>query len=663
MTAMWDGFADSFWTRDYITGVKSAQELINQGIEQNKSLLSLLQAKSKALIACSDILVKACAKHDKQYPFSHDTNILLTSAAINELREDYFCEASLQKKWSEQLEYLVIGPFEKWNKNYAKRVGSLSSTIQVKIENYNSRLLHVQRLKSSLLNPKQRGHRKSSSLSSINSRTQGSNKKLESEMPFILAGKNYSNDEFSKFLSTLKKTMNKVSNSQPAEYVTHDVDFQKALSYTLPGSEKSKLEQMTDELAALDMVNVKERTDKSVGTPNSNVQLTQKAINLINTNQEDSLDSSSFFSTQNENKPVSFSNDLDKYYLAFSNLEQSRIELEQYLFTYYKELEKCEIDRLSAIETILADHSGCFSSFTTRLESVVSNQTKTTRSLDKLQDLSNQVKRYYTGYFTSVSNADLFLQNGYESPIKSYSFLDTQISRVVPEVLMYLVDGYSYIKDFDALYTIWTKEVPLKKAYELKSILLNNAIIDVVPILEKYPLHTIAFSLKLCLLEFSDSLIRSSFYDYFNALYSTYTEDKDIEHRVYSIRQCLLHLHSTPLRLLEDLISHFKFFADSAQFSRDDLYKIAKIIAPCILRPPKNVTRISVEDTHPVSLVLDLLQEFKQLFGNLERSVTPPIEMERALTPINTSPTKLKSSRSSSPIKLPSPTKLFRPFS
>ncbi|WBW73212.1 RhoGAP Rga9 [Schizosaccharomyces osmophilus] len=688
MITMWDGFSNSFWTRDYITGVKSAQELINQGIEQNKSLLFLLQTKSKALIACSDILAKACAKHDKQYPFSHETNILLTTAAINELREDYFCEASLQKKWSEQLEALVISPFEKWNKTYTKRVGSLLATIQVKVDNYNSRLVHVQRLKSSMVNPKQRGHRKSSSLSSISTSTRSSNTRIESDIPYILAGKSYSNDEFSKLLSSLKESINKVSNNNPAEHATHGTNFQKALSYTLPGLDKPKLEQITDDLAALDIVNVREGLDQPTNASSSNVHLTQKAFNLINAVQVDSLDSSSYFTTPNEQKQHSIPSVFDKYNLAFSNLEQSRIELEQYLFTYYKALEKCELDRLSAVETIFTDNSQCFSGFISGLENVVSNQNKTTRSLDKLQDLSNQVKRYYTGYFTSISNADLFLQNAYESPGKSNSSIDTQISRIVPEVLTYLIDGYSYIKDFDgiefhynfitnslALYTIWTKEVPLKKAYELKLILLS-AIVDLVPVLEKYPLHIIAFSLKLCLLEMSDSLIRSSFYDYFNALYLTYTEDKDIEHRVYSIRQCLLHLHSTQLRLLEDIISHFHFFADSAQFSRDDLYRIAKIISPCklyptnldlmllgILRPPKNVNQISIEDTHPISLVVDLIQEFRQIFGNLERSVTPPIEMERALTPINTSPTKLKSSRSSSPIKMPSPTKLFRPFS
>ncbi|EPX72829.1 RhoGAP [Schizosaccharomyces octosporus yFS286] len=659
---MWDGFTNSFWSRDYITGVKSAQELINQGIEQNKSLLFLLQAKSKALIACSDILVKACLKHDKQYPFSHETNILLTNAAIHELREDYFCEASLQKKWSEQLEALVINPFEKWNKSYTKRVGSLSASIQVKIDNYNSRLIHVQRLKSSILNPKQRGHRKSSSLGSINTSTRNSNSKIESDIPYILAGKNYSNDEFSKLLLSLKDSINKVNHNSPAEPVAHGANFQKALSYTLPGLDKPQLEQVTEDLASLDILDVQERLDKSTNVRDLNIHLTQKASDLIKTIQVDSLDSSAYLTVPSEQKNYSIPSVLDKYYLAFSNLEQSRLELEQHLFTYYKALENCEIDRLSAIKTIFTDNSQCFSGFISGLESVVSNQIKTTRSLDKLQDLSNQIKRYYTGYFTSISNADLFLQNASEFPGKSNSSIDTQVSTIVPEVLTYLIDGYSYIKDFDALYTVWTKEVPLRNAYELKSILLN-ATTDLVPVLEKYPLHIIAFSLKLCLLEMSDSLIRSSFYDYFNALYLTYTEDKDIEHRVYSIRQCLLHLHSTPLRTLEDIISHFHFFADSAQFSKDHLYKIAKIISPCILRPPKNVNQISIEDTHPISLVVDLIQEFRQLFGNLERSVTPPIEMERALTPINTSPTKLKSSRSSSPIKMPSPTKLFRPFS
>lgn len=38
---MWDGFSNSFWSRDYITGINRAQRLINEGVEQNEKRMHM----------------------------------------------------------------------------------------------------------------------------------------------------------------------------------------------------------------------------------------------------------------------------------------------------------------------------------------------------------------------------------------------------------------------------------------------------------------------------------------------------------------------------------------------------------------------------------------------------------------------------------------------
>ncbi|CAB52580.2 RhoGAP Rga9 [Schizosaccharomyces pombe] len=670
---MWDGFSNSFWSRDYITGINRAQRLINEGVEQNEKLLQLLHIRAKSASSCSDLLFKSFSKFNKHHPLNEESNDLPSDAAIHQLYESYLMEASLHKKLGEQLNILVINPFANWSKKYSRRVDEIVSAAIVKINNYNSRFSHVNSKKSNLTDrkpiPTSRKSNKSDSLASALSQLDINPSNVNKFDGLInIVDHPYTAEEFANVLLKLMKasTVKRKSYSHLGDYelVTNCSLLFEAIKTTFGLEKDSYVVKAGNQLIQHGLIRLLGIRRVFENDPEIDAQFTTKSQQLLKSYHLSILEVDPYFQV---NDPITATNDdpvLQKYNLAYDNLEQCRHELELYLFMVFKDLEQAELDRLNAVKSVLVECSNYSGNFIPSLNSIFIDNLNSFKNLDSLRDMSTQINKHYTGYFIPVSNNELSTKDEYLFLQKSSLTEDNLIVSLVPKILAYLLDAYSYERDEEVLSCVWTTEVPLKDAFDLKSVLRKTDNVESVlnACVEKYTLSSITCSLRLCLLEFPDSLIRSSFYDYFKAIYTTYTDFEDLDHRLYSIKKCLLHLHSTPLHILEEIIRHLSAYAISIRMKDGQIRHLAKIISPCVLRPPDDLNIIPVEDTHPTLLVIDLINEFENLFADLERPSTPPVEIERALTPITTSPQKLKLPRSSSPCKNPSPTRRFRPF-
>jgi len=196
----------------------------------------------------------------------------------------------------------------------------------------------------------------------------------------------------------------------------------------------------------------------------------------------------------------------EKYKVAVRRLDELRCQLEEAIFEHLKFLERCELDRLKAIKTIILDFSGTISNVIPSLQSTVDKMMLYQETVQPLGDLRYLLENYRTGGF--IPKVTVY-ENYYNSADEQTFGVDLEararadrkrVPAIITSILTFLDNRYPDLEGDEARRGVWLVEVPLQQTHRLRSV-LNTGKPFSLDILDQFEIPIIASVLKLYLLE------------------------------------------------------------------------------------------------------------------------------------------------------------------
>ena len=195
-----------------------------------------------------------------------------------------------------------------------------------------------------------------------------------------------------------------------------------------------------------------------------------------------------------------------RYKAGVRKLDHIRCQLEEAIVDHLKYLERCELDRLKAMKTIILDFSGTISNVIPSLQSTVDKMMLYQETVQPMSDLRYLLENYRTGGFAPKV---VVYENYYNSADEQTFGVDLEqraradrkrVPALVTTILTFLDRRYPDLEGDEARRSIWLVDVPLHQTHRLRDV-LNNGKPFTVETLEPYDVPIIASVLKLYLLE------------------------------------------------------------------------------------------------------------------------------------------------------------------
>jgi len=196
----------------------------------------------------------------------------------------------------------------------------------------------------------------------------------------------------------------------------------------------------------------------------------------------------------------------DKYKASVKKLDDMRCELEEAIFVHLKFLERCELDRLKAIKTVILDFSGSLSNVIPSLQSTVDNMMLYQETVQPAGDLRYFLENYRTGGFAPR----VMVYENYYNKVDEQTFgVDLEpraradrkrVPIIITSLLTYLDHHYPDLEGDEARRGVWLHEVPLAQTHKLRA-LVNNGKPPAEGVFSEFDIPTVASLLKLYLLE------------------------------------------------------------------------------------------------------------------------------------------------------------------
>jgi hypothetical protein len=195
----------------------------------------------------------------------------------------------------------------------------------------------------------------------------------------------------------------------------------------------------------------------------------------------------------------------DKYKAGVIKLDEMRCELEEAIFVHLKFLERCELDRLKAIKTVVLDFSGTISNVIPSLQSTVDKMMLFQETVQPLGDLRYLLENYRTGSF--VPKVTIY-ENYYNRVDDQVFGVDLEararadkkrVPIIVTTILTYLDHHYPDLEGDEARRGVWLVDVPLAQTHKLRQKVNGKTIPP--DVFSEFDIPTVASLLKLYLLE------------------------------------------------------------------------------------------------------------------------------------------------------------------
>lgn len=196
----------------------------------------------------------------------------------------------------------------------------------------------------------------------------------------------------------------------------------------------------------------------------------------------------------------------ERYKAGVRKLDLLRCQLEEAIVEHLKFMERCELDRLKAIKSVILDFSGAISNAIPSLQSTVDKMMLYQETVQPLGDLRYLLENYRTGGFApKVQVYDNYYNSADEQTfgvdLEARARADKKrVPNVITSILTFLDNHYPDLEGDEARRGIWLVDVPLHLTHRLRDEINNGK--PVTPeILEKYEIPIVASVLKLYLLE------------------------------------------------------------------------------------------------------------------------------------------------------------------
>lgn len=196
----------------------------------------------------------------------------------------------------------------------------------------------------------------------------------------------------------------------------------------------------------------------------------------------------------------------EKYRAAVVKLDELRCGLEEAIGMHLTFLERCELDRLKAIKTVVLDFSGAIGNVIPSLQSTVDKMLLFQETVQPLGDLRYLVENYRTGSFVPR----VVVYENYYNQVDGQTFgVDLEararadkkrVPTLVTTLLTYLDHHYPDLEGDEARRGVWLVDVPLGQTHKLRA-LVNDGKPVSQDVLGQFDIPTVANLLKLYLLE------------------------------------------------------------------------------------------------------------------------------------------------------------------
>lgn len=196
----------------------------------------------------------------------------------------------------------------------------------------------------------------------------------------------------------------------------------------------------------------------------------------------------------------------DKYKASVKKLDELRCELEELIFLHLKFLERCELDRLKAIKTVILDFTGTIGNVIPSLQSSVDKMMLFQETVQPLGDLRYLLENYRTGSFIPKV---IVYENYYNKVDEQIFGVDLEararadkkrVPIIITTILTYLDNHYPDLEGDEARRGVWLLDVPLAQTHKLR-VKINDGKPVPPEVFDEFDIPTVASLLKLYLLE------------------------------------------------------------------------------------------------------------------------------------------------------------------
>ncbi|KAL8410020.1 hypothetical protein RB594_008206 [Gaeumannomyces avenae] len=669
------GFSDSFWSNDYAAGLGVLFGKLQQGVIENRQVLTIARLRAESEEVYGQRLADIAPTVDKvQGGFSRDDGATVRKA-YEGVRTEMEEGAKNHKKIAQNIRDLVVNPFSRWCDAHEQRVQDSQDELQSRIKAHDKQAELVKKLRSNYFN-------KCRLVEDLEEEDklafQDPENSPKGKVPEIKVEKEEAVEEDQIFeigddtyqLETMKKILrhmlenikmgetkvpilgtytNTSAGADIVEYLQRHMD-----STTVAYAERIGQDLVTNKFlrlvgnvgntfanssklfyqwtpAAFKLAGVPEKkmtvsrtlsmqTTGSDGSESPVVGTVSEYLekwNIVNSSHPNETPTERLHREGREAD--------EKYKAAVVKLDELRCDLEEQIFVHLRFLERCELDRLKAIKTVVLDFSGTISNVIPSLQSAVDHMMLYQETVQPQGDLRYLLENYRTGSFipkvvTYENYYNRVDEQTFGVDLEARARADKKrVPIIVTTILTYLDHHYPDLEGDEARRGVWLVDVPLAQTHSLRR-KVNNGRGFSPDVFAEFDIPTVASLLKLYLLELPDSLVSSHVYEIIRTLYQTSTGDTEAT-RVPVLQQTLSQLRLTNIATLDACMNHFTRLIDLTSADETYVAALATTLAPTILRP-RTETSLTMEEKHAYRLVRDLFTHKEAIFNELKRMST-----------------------------------------
>ncbi|KAI9158780.1 RhoGAP and Fes/CIP4 domain-containing protein [Paramyrothecium foliicola] len=674
------GFADSFWSSDYAAGLGVLFKKLQQGVVENRQVLTIARMRAEAEETYSQRLGDIAPTTDKiTNGFTQDDGATLRKA-FDGMRIEMQDAARSHHRIAQGIRDLVVNPFSRWCDAHEARMQDSQDDLQARVKAHDRQAELVKKLRSVYFNkcrlvedleeenklgfqdPEVSSPKLKTDIPEIKVQPHKEEHVADDEEDFYEIGDEvYKPEQMKKILSSLLSVIkmgetkvpilgtytNTTAGSDIVEYLQRNMNIS-SVSY----AERIGQDLITNGLLRL-IGNVgntfanssrmfyqwRPKAFQLAGVPDKKLTLS-RTFSIASAGSDGSSDSpvvgtvSEYLANWNvlsNNHPNETPAQRlhreakeadDKYKAGIRRLDELRCDLEEAIFLHLKFLERCELDRLKAVKTVILDFSGTIGNVIPSLQSTVDKMMLFQETIQPLGDLRYLLENYRTGSFSPK----VVVYENYYNKVDEQTFgVDLEararadkkrVPVLITSILTYLDHHYPDLEGDEARRSVWLVDVPLSQVHKLRA-KVNDGKPFSPDVFSEFDIPTVASLLKLYLLELPDSLVSSHVYEIVRTIYTSAADGNDAS-RVAVLQQTLSQLRLTNIATLDACMNHFTRLIDLTSADEEYISSLATLLAPCILRP-RTETSLTLEEKHAYKLVRDLFSHKEAIFSELKR--------------------------------------------
>ncbi|KAE8442632.1 hypothetical protein EG329_002989 [Mollisiaceae sp. DMI_Dod_QoI] len=667
------GFADSFWSSDYAGGLGVLFGKLQQGVQENQQMLTIARMRAEAEDLYGMKLGEIGTATDRfSGGFSRDDGASVKKA-YDGVRTEMEEAAKNHRKIAQSIRDLVVAPFTRWCDAHESRVQNSQDDLQARIKLHDKQAEAVRKLRSHyftkcrLVEDIEEENKlafqdpETSPKPKVPEIKISDNREEEEMEPFEIGDEVYQPEQVKKILSHLLSTIGLGETKVPIlgtyQNTTSGADIVEYLQKFMGATSVSHAERIGQDLISNGFLRLigsvgnifansskmfyqwKPKAFQLSGVPEKKVPVNRTFSIASNSDSIDSpvvgtvteyLAGWNPLNTQHPNETPAdrlrreAAEADERYKAGVRKLDLLRCQLEEAIIEHLRYLERCELDRLKAIKTIILDFSGTISNVIPSLQSTVDKMMLFQETVQPVGDLRYLLENYRTGGFAPKV---VVYENYYNSADEQTFGVDLEararadrkrVPAIITSILTFLDHRYPDLEGDEARRSVWLVEVPLHQTHRIRAA-LNTGKGFGIEALEPYEIPIIASALKLYLLELPDSLVSSHVYEIMKTIYSTPASESTDSARISVLQNTLSQLRLSNIATLDALMTHFTRLIELTSADEAYIAALATSLAPCILRP-RTETSMTMEERYSYRLIRDLFAHKDAIFSELKRA-------------------------------------------